>query len=1145
MAGRTAAGRAELRSMENELTGGVVALQQANERLALVGDKQRSVVCPFKGLAPFDVADAEYFFGRERLVAELVARLVGAPLLGVVGPSGSGKSSVVRAGLLPALAEGVLPGSDRCTQVLIRPGEHPLDELRRALARVDADEKIVLAVDQFEETFTACRDEEERAAFISELVSVPERGAGAVVVIALRADFYGRCAAYPDLSRLLAEKHVLVGAMQHVELRRAVIGPAERVALVVEPELVEALVNDVEDEPGELPLLSSALLELWQRRDGQHLRLSTYEDTGGVQGAVARLAEDAFGRLDEAQQAVARTVFLRLAEVEIEGGVERRRLPREEVEDGRADVAAVVDLLADARLLTVSAGTVEFAHEALLREWPRLRDWIEDDREDLRIHRNLSTAAHEWERLGRDEGALYRGSRLGEAREWSKDTNLRPTDLEREFIGASLARERRERAARRRRLRLAFGALALGIVAIAAVALVALDERNDAQHQRNIAVSRELALQSAGALEVDPGLALRLALWANDTAPTEQAGAALREATLAFRPSSVLRADPMDANAASYSPDGEHVVTGGTTGRAVVWDAATRREVSRLDAGHGALLAARYAPSGNRIALGFADGTLAVTDSNLGEPHEVLRVKGQDIHDVAFTRDGTRIAAALDDGSVRVLAVDGSGPARRLLGHKGPVLGVDISADGSRVVSAGDDGSVRLWRATNRGSGQILHSGTTPETSVVFRPDGEQILGVGYDRRVRLWNGQTGAEEGNLSGEGRQLQAAAFSADGRRFAAAGRDGVIRIWSVDGGPPVAVLRGQGARVYDVGFGPSSDRIVSAADDGAVRMWDAGRTQAWSIPSLTYDIEFNRDGQLLASGSDDGTMRVWDPATGRLRATLPGPPGVTFGKFSPTSDTLVISSSSPQVRLWSVSERSAEVAAELPKGRSVVFAEFDPTGNRIVYTDDRGRVAIRDLRSGREVTLGGTPKIVYAAEWGPDGRHIFVVPDRDVLVWDIDHPARPQFALKGHDGSVHAMDFSRDGRILTAGADRTVRIWDERGKQLVVMRGHEDELTSALFTADDNQVLSSSQDGSVRLFDARTGVQLAVLQPAEGELYDLALSRDGRIATLGKGEVVRVFTCDVCGSLDRVRALARSRSPGPLTAEEREQFLAAAQ
>jgi WD40 repeat protein len=1012
---------------------------------------------------------------------------------------------------------------------------------------VDSDEKVVLAVDQFEETFTACRDDEERAAFISKLVAVSQRDAGAVVVVALRADFYGHCAAYPDLARLLAENHVLVGAMQHIELRRAVLGPAERVGLHVEPELVEALVNDVEDEPGELPLLSSALLELWQRRDGRQLRLSTYQATGGVRGAVARLAENGFARLDEAQQAVVRTVFLRLAEVEIEGGVERRRLPREAVEDGRADVAAVVDLLADARLLTVSAGSVEFAHEALLREWPRLRDWIEADRENLRIHRNLCSAADEWERLGRDEGALYRGSRLAEAREWSKHTHLRPTELEKEFLGASLSRQRRERGARRRRLRFAFGALALGIVAIGAVALWALDERDDAEHQRNIAVSRELALQSADALEVDPELALRLALSAVDRSPTDQAAAALREATLAFRQLGVLRADSLDANTAAYSPDGKRVVTGGTDGRALVWDLSTRRQVGRLAAGHGPVRAARYAPGGDRIALGFADGTVAVTDPSLAAPDEVLHVKGQDVHSVAFSGDGERIAAALDDGTVRVLAADGSEPAQRLSGHDGPVLGTDISANGSRVVSAGEDGTVRLWNAVDGGTGRILHSGEEPETDVAFSPDGSRILAVGHDRWVRLWNARSGAAETRVSGEGRQLLAAAFSVDGQRFAAAGRDGVTRVWSVAGGPPVSVLRGQRSRIYDIGFGPTIDRVVSAGDDGTVRIWDAGRTQAWTVPSLTWGLDFNRDGRLIASSSEDGTMRVWEAATGRMRASLPGPNGYMAGKFSPTADTLVIPNwEASLVRIWPISARSSEIVVGPPEVRGVESASFDATGNRIVYVAAKGKIVIRDLRSERELTLGGAPKIVYGAEFSPDGEHVAALPERGgVRVWRIDRPVRPVQVLKGHRGRVNELAYGPDGRIVTAGADRTVRVWDPGGGPAVVMRGHDDEVTTVVFTADGTKVLSSSHDGTLRLWDARTGAALAVLQSGEGEVEDVRLSRDGKIATLVKGTVVQVFQCEVCGSLSDVRALALSRSPRPLTAEERRQFLSAAE
>ena len=448
LVGEAAAGRARLRTMEDELAGGVALLRRSARGPAGGGGL---VICPFKGLASFEAADADYFCGRERLVADLVAQLVGAPLLGVVGPSGSGKSSVVRAGLLPALASGTLPGSEDWPLLLMRPGEHPCAELARVTSGVGG--RFVLAVDQFEELFTACRDEPERSRFAARLSGLAQGGDGASVVVALRADFYGRCAAYPELARLLAANQVLVGALRHVELRSAIVDPAERAGLVVESELADALVADVEHQPGALPLLSTALLELWQRRDGTRLRLATYEETGGVLGAVARLAEDAFGRLDPAQQAVARTVLLRLAEVEPEGGVERRRLPLAELEaTGDGAAAGVIEQLADARLLTISAGSVEFAHEALLREWPRLRDWIEEDRDDLRLHRSLSLAEQEWTRLDGDESALYHGARLAEAQEWAERGDPGPTEPERAFLAASAERERRERRSHRRRL---------------------------------------------------------------------------------------------------------------------------------------------------------------------------------------------------------------------------------------------------------------------------------------------------------------------------------------------------------------------------------------------------------------------------------------------------------------------------------------------------------------------------------------------------------------------------------------------------------------------------------------------------------------------------------------------------------------------
>jgi len=399
---------------------GVTDLRVARERSSLYVVAEppgptETEVCPFRGLAPFDAAHAKYFFGRERLVADLLARLVGSTQIAVVGPSGSGKSSVIRAGLLPSLADGLLPGSERWRQVVMRPGEHPLAELRQALDRVGAaeggagvnplgaalgtlhaDERLVLAVDQLEEVFTACRDEGERVAFAEALVALADdTDRRVVVVLGIRGDFYGRCGEYPELGARIGANTVLVGPMRRDELRRTIELPARRAGLRVEPSLVSALVGDVAEEPGGLPLLSTTLVELWEERSGRTLRRSGYERSGGVSGAVARLAERAYQRLTEAQRDRARAILLRLTDADQPTPV-RRRVPLAEVETDRdEDAAAALAVLTESRLVTVDEGTVEIAHEALLREWPRLRAWLEEDIEGRRVHQHLIHAAAE------------------------------------------------------------------------------------------------------------------------------------------------------------------------------------------------------------------------------------------------------------------------------------------------------------------------------------------------------------------------------------------------------------------------------------------------------------------------------------------------------------------------------------------------------------------------------------------------------------------------------------------------------------------------------------------------------------------------------------------------------------------------------
>src|SRR5215207_8807108 len=602
VAGDAATGRGRLRSIEGELSARVVTLQRVRERAerfaASDDDPRRLELCPFKGLASFDVADAAYFFGRERLVAELVARLVGAPLLAVVGPSGGGKSSVLRAGLLPALSAGVLPGSEAWRQTAMRPGRHPVRELDRARERL-GDRRALLAIDQFEEALTVCEDAAECAAFLDAIVQAAHEPEGRVIVaLALRADFYGRCAVHGDFADLLEANQVLVGPMGRDELRRAIERPAQRVGLRVEPELTDALLADVEGEPGGLPLLSTALLELWEHRRGRRLTLAAYERSGGVRGAVARLAEDAYGRLGPEQQLLARSVLLRLVEINEDGAVTRRRVAPSELD--LEDDDDVVELLTTRRLLTAGEGALEVAHEALAREWPRLRDWLRQDAEGRRLGRHLRAAAHEWHAGGRDRAELYRGARLASALEWSRTHRGELNATEREFLAESHATS--ERAQRRLRLGLASVGALLVIAVIAG--LIALNQRGTAREEAVAAEAQRLGAQAL--LEDDWDRSLLLARQGVALDDTPQTRGNLLAALI--RSPAAIGVLPGTGNrllALDLSPDGRTLAIADQQGLLALYDTATRRSlgIAYHTPGRAPIFNLLFSPDGSRLIV--------------------------------------------------------------------------------------------------------------------------------------------------------------------------------------------------------------------------------------------------------------------------------------------------------------------------------------------------------------------------------------------------------------------------------------------------------------------------------------------------------------------------------------------------------------
>ncbi|MEZ4861240.1 MAG: effector-associated domain EAD1-containing protein [Caldilineaceae bacterium] len=1078
---------------------------------------------PYQGMEFFDVGDAARFFGREALTAELVAALIPPPptngsqtshLLAVVGASGSGKSSLVRAGLVPALqgkkplAEGIAlpPSSTRWLVRIITPTAHPLKALAGSLTRdsesvrtqailmddlqhearsldlyvhrlVQGGNRLLLVVDQFEELFTLCKDRDERQAFVDNLLTATGNDSVVTLVLTLRADFYHFCADFPALRAVLETQQKYIGAMSQAELRRAIEEPAKLGGWQLQPGLAEQMLQDVGNEPGALPLLSHALLETWKRRSGRTLTLAGYQAAGGVQGAIAKTADDTFNSFTSKQQMIARAIFLRLTELGEDAQDTRRHVRPDELNLNNANPEEVNDVLrtlADTRLITTDSDKVQVAHEALIRAWHKLREWLADDREGLLILHRLGEAAAIWEENDKAAGYLYRSLPLQQASAWAAENEERLNPREQNFLMASqqaedaaraeheemLRREAEQRAqlaaeqARTQeqaklndRLRLLRNGLAVLVSIIAIVAWMAMrssQEANrqaqeadrqtqEANHQKIIAESAKaeadnlnqligadlIVANSVRLVDIDPQRALLIAAEASQTIFEQGSD----------HPSSLISAET-DFRRLLQQVGGIPLRTYAD----LFFPRLFSRNVTMALGAKGHWLAV---VSDEKVWL------WSLTDPNT--PH-ILPLQPKPSRALAFSPDEAWLATAGLDKKIYLWRMDHLNAKPQVLeGHTALAKSLTFSPDGQWLASAGADATVKLWSMTQVVSDTLTLGGQENNVSaLVFSPDGRQLAGSDTQGQIRLWSMSTPtANPQLLAGHRDQIVAFSFSHYGHWLASASADTTIRLWNLDE-PNVEslVLDQHPAPVWAVAFSPDDRWLASGSRDRTVRLWvmsDPTAIPRILAPSHTDNVSaiaFSPDGHWLASGSWDQTVHLWDmnnpAAEGRV---LRGHEfQIVALSFTADSRWLVSAGKDQIVRLWDMANPLIEPHILTDHAAEITSVAFSPDQQWLASAGTDGAIHLRKTAHLEEsLVLTGHQGAVNAITFSSIGNWLASAgTDQTVRLWDLTDPLNRRPVILEHKSAIHTVAFSPDGQLLASGSggangDNAVRVW----------------------------------------------------------------------------------------------------------------------
>ncbi len=1092
---------------------------------------------PYKGLRAFGEADAADFFGRDTLIQALLTRMADeddlSRFLAVVGPSGSGKSSAVRAGLLPALRRGGIPCSECWFITEMVPGAHPFEELEAALLRVainppaslltqlrtndrgllrsvnrilhaDDETELVLVIDQFEEIFTLVEYEEIRAGFLNSLLTaVLDPRSRVRVVITLRADFTDRPLQYVDFGELVRQRTEFVLPLTPDELEQAITGPTKRAGLALEPGLLRTIIGDIGDQPGTLPLLQYALTELFERRDGRKLTISAYKQSGGVLGALARRADDVYTHLNPTAQEATRQFFLRL--VTLGEGVEdtRRRVLQSELrhlsflfhpsspgdkqmtdDERQMTIDGVIAAFGKYRLLTFDhdpvtrSPTVEVAHEALLREWVQLRSWLDENRSDIRTQRLLAIAVTEWLNANRDPGFLLRGSRLDQFEAWAAQTSIALTEKERAFLAASTAaREERQSKEAARQIR-------------------ELDMERAAVQRLRIIVGVLLIASVMGVI-------LTLAVFKQNRATIAESN---------------IRAT------AQADAELQHQV-------AVVQKNNAQREANRRAKAEADALASRD-DALKQASIGLASQALLELNGSFPERSVLLALEALDNYPYTWQAERALGQAVLGN------------KLRLILRHDAMVNTSEWSADERRILTSSDDKTAVVWDAK---TGEKLLTLTGSEEFVQFAhwsPDETRIVTGGGEKVARVWDAKTGEILLTLKGHDDKVWDGQWTSDGSRILTAGFDGTAKVWDATTGEELLSLEGHTDRVWDALWPPDETRIVTRSDDGTAKVWDAETGEerlSLAHESPVMAAQWSPDGGKVATASFDGTAKIWDAETGEEILTLTGHKSDIYTiAWSPDGNRIATGSLDLTAKEW-----DANTGEEFMTFRGhndfVQKVAWSPDNKYILTASADGTAKIWDAKTGIEVNaLFGHTATVRGIKWSADGKIIltdsldgtakmwkwqdtlqsFNGPENgpSILAWSPDSTrigrGFPGHLVKIWDantgdvvtkftddeavGFLGVVRWSPDGdRLLTTSFAKIAKVWDAHtATELFKLESHDDGTYDGEWSPDGTRIVTASADGTAKVWDGKTGAEVTTFTGHSGQVFIATFSPDSK-------------------------------------------------